>query len=29
MTDRSHLTATTDSSIWFHRPPRAAAGWSP
>jgi len=23
MTDRSHRTATTDSSIWFHRPIRA------
>lgn len=23
MTDRSHRTATTDSSIWFHRPLRA------
>lgn len=27
MTDRSHRTATTDSSIWFHRPIRAD-GWN-
>lgn len=25
MTDRSHRTATTDSSIWFHRPIQAGA----
>ncbi|BBY58595.1 acyl-CoA thioesterase [Mycolicibacterium sarraceniae] len=25
MTDRSHRTATTDSSIWFHRPIQATA----
>ncbi|MCB0944330.1 MAG: thioesterase family protein, partial [Mycobacterium sp.] len=27
MIDRSHHTATTDSSVWFHRPIRAD-GWN-
>ena len=31
MIDRSHHTATTDSSVWFHRPIRADGGtcWNP